>query len=37
MADIINNLAAVTPEIEELRNARPDALHKALAMFSALL
>ena len=37
MADIINNLAAVTPEIEELRNARPDALHNAQASFSALL
>lgn len=37
MADIINNLAAATPEIEELRNARPDALHNAQASFSALL
>ena len=37
MADIINNLAAAAPEIEELRNARPDALHNAQASFSALL
>lgn len=37
MVDIINNLAAATPEIEELRNARPDALHNAQASFSALL
>lgn len=37
MADIINTLAGVSPEIEKLRNARPDALHNAQASFAALL
>ncbi len=37
MADIINQLAEVSPEIAELRSRRPDALANAQLSFEALL
>lgn len=37
MADIINQLAEVSPEIAKLRSRRPDALANAQLSFEALL